>query len=98
MKKEQTASPVGPDPWPCPSSTSNGSVFSACPGPLLQRNKRQRKRVRIKCMYTYSLAQDDGFCKTSPRLESPASTTCSEVLKLWSVGGNGSSLECSMQN
>ena len=94
MKREQTASSDGPDPWPCHSSAFGSSGFSAGSGPLLQRNTRQRKRVRIERIYTYSLTQDEGFCETPPQSESLASATCSEVPKSWSVGGNGSNSWC----
>ena len=81
IKIEQTASLASPGPWPCLASAFDGNGSSAGPGPLLQRNKKQRKKVRIRHLYTHSLTQDEGFCETPPQLDAPTSATCLKVLK-----------------
>ena len=46
MKVRQVAFPIGLGPCPYPSSAFGGIYPSPGPAPLLQRNKKQRKRIR----------------------------------------------------
>ena len=94
-KWEQIASLVSLDPYPCPSLAFGSSGSFAGPGPLLQKNKKQRKGVRLRHLDTYSLTQDEGFCETPLWSDASVSVTCSEVPKPWSAGGNGSNSGCS---
>ena len=54
MKKEQTAFPVGHAPWPCssPLAANNNGYFVRL-APSLQKNKKQRKRIRINRIRTH---------------------------------------------
>ena len=57
MKREWAASPAGLVLWPYPSSlASNGNGSSAYPGPLLQKNKQQKKKCQNQmhaCILSY---------------------------------------------
>ena len=63
IKGEQVASLIGLGPWPCPSQASSSGGSSPGLVPLLQKNKKQKKRVRNECYIPTHLLKMRGLMK-----------------------------------